>query len=185
MFHSFFNSLARSRYLFFLSHSVNFTLCFAGTVKSTILQILSLLLIIIRSGCLGKIRWSVFMSKSQSSLCVSFSGTDSGLCIYHLFVWSNFNFLHISQSCQVLYPFCVNLLHSFIMWLIVSSLSPHNRHLQFCCVLSILSLVWLAFMAVFCTAMRRNSVSLLGFPFLSHDHVFSCEMLLVSRLKHP
>ena len=41
------------------------------------------------------------------------------MCIYHLFVWSNFNFLHISkritlptQLCIVLYSFCANLLHS-------------------------------------------------------------------------
>ena len=30
-----------------------------------------------------------FYLKSQRILCVSFSKTDSGLCIYHLFVWSN------------------------------------------------------------------------------------------------
>ena len=40
---------------------------------------------------------SVCMTKSHWSLCVSFSRSDAGLCIYHLFVWSNFNFLHISQ----------------------------------------------------------------------------------------
>ena len=39
MFHSFFNSLARSRYLFLFSHSFSFILCLAGTAKSTILQI--------------------------------------------------------------------------------------------------------------------------------------------------
>ena len=40
MFHSFFNSLARSRYLSFFSHSFSFILWSAGTSKSTILQIL-------------------------------------------------------------------------------------------------------------------------------------------------
>ena len=40
MFHSFFNSLARSRYLSFFSHSFSFTLWSAGTAKSTILQVL-------------------------------------------------------------------------------------------------------------------------------------------------
>ena len=40
MFHSFFNSLARSRYLFLFSHSFSFILWSAGTAKSTILQIL-------------------------------------------------------------------------------------------------------------------------------------------------
>ena len=39
MFHSFFNSLARSRYLSFFSHSFSFILWSAGTAKSIILQI--------------------------------------------------------------------------------------------------------------------------------------------------
>ena len=148
MFHSFFNSLARSKYLSFFSHSFSFILWSAETAKSTILQILFFLLIIIRSGLLAKIRWSVCMSKSHRSLYVSFSRTGAGLCISHLLVWSNLNFLHFSQwitlptqSCLVLYSFCANLLHSLIMWLMVSSLSPHNWHLLFCCVLSILVLI--------------------------------------------
>ena len=40
MFHSFFNSLARSRYLSLFSHSFNFILWSAGTKKSTIPQFL-------------------------------------------------------------------------------------------------------------------------------------------------
>ena len=40
MFHSFFNSLARSRYLSFFSHSFSFILWSARTAKSTILQFL-------------------------------------------------------------------------------------------------------------------------------------------------
>ena len=120
----FFNSLARSWYLSFFSHSFSFILWSAGTAKSTILQILFILwlLIIIRPGLLAGIRWSICMSKSHGCLCVSFSGTAAGLCTYHLFVWSNLNFLHISlwitlptQSCLVLYFFCANLLHSLIM----------------------------------------------------------------------
>ena len=69
----------------------------------------------------------------QSPICVSLPRIDDGLCIYHLFVWSNLNFLHNSQwitlptqLCLVLYSFCANLLHSLIMWLVDSSLSPHN-----------------------------------------------------------
>ena len=42
MFLSFFNSLARSRYLSFFSHSSSFILWSAGTAKSTILQVLFL-----------------------------------------------------------------------------------------------------------------------------------------------
>ena len=97
MFHSFFNSLARSRYISFFSHSFSFILWSAETAKSTILQVLFFLLIIIRSGLLAEIRWSVCMSKSNRSLCVSFFRTSCGLCIYHLLVWSNVNFLHIFQ----------------------------------------------------------------------------------------
>ena len=150
---------------------------------------LFLLLIIIRSGLLAEIRWSVCILNSHRSLCVSFSRTGAGLCIYHLFVRSNFNFLHISQwitlptqSCLVLYAFCANLL---IMWLIVPSLSPHSLYSLFCCILSILALIWLVLTALFCAAIRRDSVSLLKFPLLSHVQVLSCEMLFISRLKHP
>ena len=150
MFHSFFNSLARSRYLSFFSLSFRFILWSAGTAKSTISQILFLLLVIMRSGLLAEIRWSVCILKYHRSLCESFSRTGAGLCKYHLFVWSNWNFLHISQwitlptqSCLALYFFWANLLHSLIMWLIASSLSPHSVHLLFCCVLSILALILL------------------------------------------
>ena len=130
MFHSFFNSLARSRYLSFFSHSFSFILWSAGTAKSTILQFLFFLLVIIRSGLLAEISWSICMSKSHRSLCVLFSRTGAGLCIYHLFIWYNLNFLQISQwitlltqSCLVLYSFCANLLHLLIMWLMVSSVT--------------------------------------------------------------
>ena len=170
IFHSFFNSLARSRYLSFFSHSFSFILWSAGTAKSTIFQIFFFLLIIIRSGLLDEIRWSVCMSKSHRSLCVSFSSTGAGLCIHHLLVWSNLNFLHISQwitlptqSCLVLYSLCANLLHSLIMWLIVSALSPHSLRLLFCWIFSILALIWLVLRALSCAAIRRDSVSLLRF----------------------
>ena len=43
MFHSFFYSLARSRYLSFFSFSFNLTLCSVGTAKSTIWQVLTFL----------------------------------------------------------------------------------------------------------------------------------------------
>ena len=111
-FHSFFNSLASSRYLSFFSLSFSFILWLESTI-------LFFLLIAIRCGVLAEIRWSVCMSKSHWSLCVSFSRRAAGLCIYYLFVWSNFNLFYISQwitlhtqSCLVLYSFCANLLHS-------------------------------------------------------------------------
>ena len=40
-------------------------------------------------------------------------------------------------------------------------------------------------MALFCAAIRRDSVYILRFPFLSHVQVFSCEILFVCRLKCP
>ena len=150
------------------------------------------LLIIIRSGRLGEINWSVYMSKSQRGMCVSFSRTNVGLFIYHLVGSSKWNFWHNfqwitlpTQTCLVLYSFWANLRHSLIMWLVVLSLPSHNLHLLFCCVLSTLALIWLVLIALFSTAIRRDSVSLLKFPFLNHVHVFLWEMLLISRLKRP
>ena len=114
MFHSFFCSQARSRYSSFFSLSFSFTLWSAKMAKSTI-QLVHFFLLTVTS-------WSVCISKSQRILCISFSNTDSELCIYHLFIWSNLNFLHNSQwitmptqSCLTLYSFFTNLLHSFIM----------------------------------------------------------------------
>ena len=188
----FFNSPVRSRYLSLFSHSRNFTLRSAGTAKSTIQHVLVFLLIIIRFGRLDEIRQSVCISKSPRSFCILFSWTDSGLHIYHLFAWSNFNFLHnyqwitqLNQSCLVLCDFWVNLLHWLIMLLIVSSLSSHKLQLLFCCALYILAFIWLVLMALFCAAIRRDSVFLLRFPFLGHVQVFLCEMSHVSRLKCP
>ena len=153
----FFKSLARSRYLSFSSLSFNFILWSAETAMSTILQVLFFLLIDIRSDLLDEVRWSVCISRSYRSLCVLFSRTDAGLCIYHWFIWSNF--LHISQwitlptqSCLVLSSFCSDLLHSVIIWLMVSSLSPHKRHLLFSCGLSILTLIRLVLMSLICAA---------------------------------
>ena len=106
-----------------------------------------LLLTITRPDRLAEIKWSVWISKSHRILCVPFSGKDFGFCKYHLFVWSNLNSLHDSKwitlptkSFLVLYSFYANLLHSLIMWVIVSSLSSHNLRLIFCSVLSILAL---------------------------------------------
>ena len=92
MFHSFIISLARSRYLSFFSHSFSFILWSAGTGKTTVLQFLFFfsfffsfsfffffLLIIIWSGLLAQIWWSVCMSKSHRILCVLFSRLGAGL----------------------------------------------------------------------------------------------------------
>ena len=146
---------------------------------SSLFCLLLLLLIIIKSGLLAGIRWSVCMLKSHKSLCVAFSWTGARLCIYHLLIWSNSNFLHISQwitlptqPCLALYSLCANLLHSLIISLIVSSLSPHSLHLQFCWVLSILALIWLVLRALSCAAIRRDLLLLLSlfYSFESFSH---------------
>ena len=85
MFHSFFNALARSRYLSLFSNSFSFILWSAGTAKSTILQIFFFLLVIIRSGLLAEIRWSVCIPKSHRSLCLSFSRTGAGYLLFKSF----------------------------------------------------------------------------------------------------
>ena len=96
----FFNSLARSRYLSFFHFIFNFALWSVKMAKSTILQVLLffLFLIIIRSGRLADNNRSVCMLKSHRSVCVTFSRTAAGLCMYHLIVWSNLNFLNNSKS---------------------------------------------------------------------------------------
>ena len=71
MFHSFFNSLARSRYLSFFHFPLDL---FCGPSGQQSLQFYKfsffVLLIIMRSGLLAGIRWSVCMLKSHRSLCV-------------------------------------------------------------------------------------------------------------------
>ena len=69
MFHSFFNSLARSRYLsfFFTFFQIYFVVSWDSTVDN-FADSLFLLLIIMRSGLLAGIRGSVCMFKSHRSL---------------------------------------------------------------------------------------------------------------------
>ena len=146
------------------------------------------LFITIRCVFLAEIRWS----NSHSNLLVSLSRTESWLYIFHLFLWSNLNFLHISQwitlptlSSLVLYSFFANLLHSLIMWLIVSSLSSYNIHLLFCCVLiySRFDVIG-SYGVVLCCYSERICFALKA-SFLSQIQVLSSEMLFISRLKRP
>ena len=189
IFHSFFNSITRSRYLSLFSHSLNFILWSAGTAKSTSLQIFFFffLLIIIRSDLLTEIRWSVCMSNSHQSLCVSFSRTVAGLCIYHLLVWSNLNFLHISQwitlptqSCIPSVPICgIRLLCEW--WF-------HLCHgIAYICyfLASYLLLPWYDWFFWRCFELLLGEILFLSkeFPFLSHVQVLSYEILFIRRLK--
>ena len=133
MFHSFFSIPLQGRGTYPSFHIISVLFCGLPGQQS---WHIGNFYFFIGSGLLAEISWSVCMLKSHRSLCVLFSRTVGGLSIYHLLVWSNLNFLHISQwitlptkSCLVLYTFCGNLLHSLIMWLMVSSLSPHSLHL--------------------------------------------------------
>ena len=191
MFHSFF-SLARYGYLSLRFFSVLRCGQLGRLNPLSEVPIFCWLSLGPRSGCLAEIRWSICISKSKRNQWVSLSKTDSGLYIYHLFEWSNLNFLPIShlisfptESRLVFYSFCVNLLHSLITWLIISSLSKHNLHLLFCCVLNIFASTLLVLMALLCAPISRGSVSLLRFPLFSDIQVFLWEISLVCRLKSP
>ena len=90
MFHSFFNSLARSRYLSLFSHYFSFIQWSPRTAKSTILHALFFFFFFFCWLLLSLVFWPrlgdpVCMPKSHRSLCVSFSRKDAGLCIYHLY----------------------------------------------------------------------------------------------------
>ena len=83
---------------------------------------------------LGPVVWprlgDLFVSQNPREFYATYSRwKDSGLHSYLFVVRLNLNFLYNSQwitfptqSCLVLSSFCSSLLHSLIMWLIVSSL---------------------------------------------------------------
>ena len=87
-----------------------------------------------------------------------------------------------TQTCLVLYYFYSSLLHSLIMWLIVSSLLSHNLHLLFCQAL-IFALLELVFMVLFWVTNKRDSVPFLKFSFFYHLQVFSNAISSFCRLK--
>ena len=123
-----FSSLARHRHLPFFSLFLQF---YSVANQNSKVHYLAgshiFLLIITWSDRLAEIKWFVCISKPKRTLYLSFSRTDSGLYIYDLCVYSNFNFLRNSrwiiftiQSYLVLYSFFANLLHSFISWVLRS-----------------------------------------------------------------
>ena len=99
-----FSSPARYKYLSLFSFSLIFTLWYAEMAKSSV--------------------WHFFCQHLVLRILpVSFSCTDSGLCRYHLVVWSNLRFLHRSlwipfpiQSCLLVYSFYASLQHSLVIW---------------------------------------------------------------------
>ena len=90
------------------------------------------LLIITRSGLLAEIRWS---------FCIKKEFYDPHflrqilVCAYNICKYDQIQSLaKFTQSCYVVFSFCANLLHSLTIGWNVSSFSPHNLYLLFCCV---------------------------------------------------
>ena len=81
MFHSFFNFLARSRYLSFFLHSFSFILWSAGTVKSTIIIII-IIIIILFSSFRTRASSSKSLLLSQSLLKILTNGLSPFLDLY-------------------------------------------------------------------------------------------------------
>ena len=119
MFHSFFNSLARSSYLSFFSLSFNFILWSSRPTKSTILQVLFFLCGLLK----GLVFWprlgDPFVCQSPVRVYVRHSLGQKHLPFVRMV---KFKFLahlqadHLAQPVHlVLYSFCANLLHSLIM----------------------------------------------------------------------
>ena len=77
MFHCFFNSLAKLRYLSFYFHSFSFILWSGGTAKSTILQVLFYFIFFFFWLLLGLVFWPRFgdpcVCQSPIGVCVLFS----------------------------------------------------------------------------------------------------------------
>ena len=73
----------------------------------------------------------------------------------------------------------IHFFHQFasFMWLIITRL---YHHIAFICyfVAFVFTFIKLVLMALFCVVIRKDSISFLRFPFLSHVQIFSCEISL-------
>ena len=132
----FFSSLTRSRYLSLSLRFLLILLCGLPEQESLLFGRFSFFINYHNAWSSDWDHETRFYLKISENLeCLLFQ--DRFLVVlYHLFVWSNLNFLHnsnrisfSSQSCLVLHSFYANLLYLLIIWLIVSSLLPHNLHL--------------------------------------------------------
>ena len=86
MFHYFFSIQYQGPGHYSFYRILSILICGQPGPKSPQFRKFSLFFIIIWSGHLAEIRWSVSISNPLRSSFVSFSRTDAGLCIYHLFV---------------------------------------------------------------------------------------------------
>ena len=111
MFHSYFKSLVRSRYLSHFSHFFNFTPWSSGSAKSIILQVLSFLLLIISPFVLPRLGDS-FVFQNPTGACISYPPVQILACAYTI--------CSHSQIC------CIRLFH-------YSSFSHHHDVAYICC----------------------------------------------------
>ena len=92
------------------------------------------LLTITKSGLLAGIRY-LFVSQNPRELCGSHSLfrflyiPSSRMIRIQFFAQFPMDYLFHPLLFSLVFFFCASQLHSLIMWLIVSSLSPHNLHL--------------------------------------------------------
>ena len=103
-------------------HFLLFLLCSPQVRQSQLFGRFSFLLTITRSDRLAEIRLSVWARKHKGILCVSFSRTDSMLCIYQLFTWSNYSY---SSSSSYYYYCTIYYSHPTIVssWIFTAILS--------------------------------------------------------------
>ena len=121
------------------------------------------------SGRLAEVRW-LFVSQNSRELCLILQDRYWFVHIPLSHVVSFFFFCQTpsgspSPPRHVFSLFYFKLMHSLIMWLIISFLSPHYLHLHFYCILFIFALTYLVLMALFCATIRK-------IQFLSEDFLF-------------
>ena len=169
MFHRFLCFLSRSLF----SLSLIFTLWSAGTAKFTIWYILfSLLFVIIRSGILIRIMWSVWISKSQRILCVSLSMTYSGLsfvCLVKLKFLAQFPVDHLLHPILSSLKLLLRKFNTFTCYTINLFVWIH-----FCPILSIFALIQVVLKRCFVLLFSQD------FPFVAmfkSFHVQSCQFI--------
>ena len=127
MFHSFFNSPARSRYSSFFSHSFSFILWSVGTAKSTILQFLFFRCWLL----LGLVFWSRF---SDPCVCQSpigvyacyFLGQVLG-CAYTICSYGQISIFCTSPSVPFCRPSRILLLLLLLLLLLFPESFSHQR----------------------------------------------------------
>ena len=95
MFHSFFSSLARSRYLSFFSLSFSLILWSSGSAKSTILQVLFLCWLL-----LGLVFWPRLRLSSIGLVFWPRLGlTYIGVCVCYYYYYYYYNYYHFKPYC--------------------------------------------------------------------------------------